>query len=233
MAGTLALSLNDSKDFSIGGLDKNIISSVSDAFSNAIKKGTEKLNFSDEIGEKVKEGLDKIDLKEIGSTMATDALKIGLKKLGVKSSTFNSVKDVFEAVKEGDLKKGVSSGINAVISSLDIPQSAKSLIKNGKNLIIEKAFEDELKSVMKKQQNTISRIDKKVGQMEEAFQKCDEKTLDKVYKSLKTDLEKVMPIKDVIERGNNMINRYELYKSKGNMELSNEEIELCNKLSNI
>ena len=233
MAGSLALSLNDSKDNFIGGMDKNIINSVSDAFSKAFKKGTEKISFPDDIGEKVKEGIEKIDLKEIGSTMAVDALKIGLKKLGIKTSTFNNVKDVFEAVKEGDLKKGLSSGINVAISALKIPQSAKNMIKEGKNLIIEKTFEDELKNVMKKQQNTISRIDKKVIQMEEAFQKNDIKTLDKVYKSLKTDMDKVVPIKDVIERGNSMLNKYELFKNKGNVELSTDELELCDKLSNL
>jgi hypothetical protein len=84
---------------------------------------------------------------------------------------------------------------------------------------------------MKKQQNTISRIDKKCMQMEEAFKTNDIKTLDRVYKTLKSDVQKVMPIKDTIEKGNSMLNRYELYKSKNGKQLSNDELELCQKLA--
>jgi hypothetical protein len=67
--------------------------------------------------------------------------------------------------------------------------------------------------------------------MEEAFQVNDSKTLEKVYKSLKSDVEKVMPIKDVIERGNDMLNRYQLYKNKGEKQLSSDELALCRKLA--
>ena len=45
-----------------------------------------------------------IDIKGIGESVVETALKTGLKKLGVKTSTFNSVKSVIDAVKEGDLK---------------------------------------------------------------------------------------------------------------------------------
>ena len=55
--------------------------------------------------------------------------------------------------------------------------------------------------------------------MEEAFKNNDTKTLDRVYKTLKKDVEAVMPIKDVIDRGSRMLNRYELYKNKGEKEL--------------
>ena len=83
---------------------------------------------------------------------------------------------------------------------------------------------------MKKQQNTISRINNKCIQMEEAFKNNDTKTLDKVYKTLKSDMEKVMPIKNVLERGNTMMNRYELYKNKNGKALTHYELELCQKL---
>ena len=83
---------------------------------------------------------------------------------------------------------------------------------------------------MKKQQNTISRINKKCTQMEEAFKSNDVKTLDRLAKTLKSDVEKVMPIQEVINKGVNMINRYELFKNKNGTELSNTELEICQKL---
>ena len=231
MSNSLALDLSKEKEITLDNQSNNILTNISNAFSNAVKKGSELINFPDNLGETVKEGLEKIDLKEIGESAVESALKTGMKSLGMKASTFNSLKNVFDAVKEGDLKKGLESGLNVAIGALKIPTTAKTLLKNGKSLILDQVFEDELKKVMTKQKNTISRIDKKCVQMEEAFNKNDTKTLDKVAKTLKTDLEKVMPIQDVISKGNNILNKYQLYKSKGTTELTQTEKELLEKLA--
>lgn len=231
MTNTLTLDINKQRDITLDNQSTNILTNISDAFQNAVKKGAEKINFPENLGEKVKEGLEKIDLKEIGSFAAESALKMGMKNLGMKSSTFTSVKNIFDAVKEGDLKKGLASGLNIAIGLLKVPTTAKTLLKNGKNLILDQVFEDELKKVMTKQKNTISRIDKKCLQMEDAFKTNDTKTLDKVARTLKTDLEKVMPIQDVINKGTQVLNKYQLYKSKGSLELTQDELELCKKLA--
>ena len=231
MAGELTLSLNNSKSLDLGDQSKNILSNIGEMFQNAIKKGSEKLSFPEGIKEQVKEGFDKINLKEIGEKAAESALKEGMKKLGMKTTTFSSIKGVIEAVKEGDIKKGLSSGFNLAINMVKLPQVAKTIIKEGKDFILEKTMGDELKNLMKRQQNTISRINKKCDQMEDAFKQNDTKTLDKLFKSLKTDVEKVLPIQDVITRGNSMLNRYELYKNKNGSAISSTEMELIKKLS--
>ena len=231
MAGSLELSLNNEKGLSFDNQAKNIITNIGEAFSNAVKKGSEKLSFPDNLGESVKQGFEKINLGEIGGKAAETALKVGLSKMGISSNTFSSVKQIFEAVKEGDLKKGLSAGLNTAINLIKVPKVAKTVLKEGKELILDQVLGDELKSIMKKQQNTVSRINSKCVQMEEAFKNNDTKTLDRVYKTLKKDVEAVMPIKDVIDRGSSMLNRYELYKNKGEKELTAEELELCKKLS--
>ena len=230
MALNLDLNLNDVKDLALSNETKNIVTNIGEAFSKAVKNGVANLKFPDNLGEVVKEGFEKIDLGEIGSKAAESALKIGLNKLGVSSTTFNSLKEIFEAVKEGDLKKGLSAGLNVAINLIKAPKVAKAILKEGKELILDQALGDELKNVMKKQQNTISRINNKCTQMEEAFKVGDTKTLDRVYKTLKSDMEKVMPIKNVLAKGNSMINRYELYRNKNGKALTSEEIELCQKL---
>ncbi len=231
MTNNLELTLNDAKEIRFDDQAKNIFKSVGDAFSNAVQKGTENISLPDGVYDKFKDGISKIDFSEIGGKAAETALKEGVKKLGINSTTFNSVKNIFEAIKEGDLKKGLSSGLDVALQAIKIPKSAKNIIKESKNIILEKTMNDELKSLMKSQQNTISRINKKCIQMEEAFNKNDIKTLDKVAKTLKNDVSKVMPIKDIIERGNDMINRYELFRSKNGKELSKAELELCKALA--
>lgn len=231
MTNELSLKLNQEKDIELSSQANNIITNISEAFSNAVKKGAEKLELPDGFGEKVKEGLEKIDLKEIGESVAETALKAGMKSLGMKTSTFNSLKSIFEAIKEGDLKKGLNSGFNVAISLLKLPTTVKTAIKSGKDVVLEQVFDDELKAIMKKEQNTISRIDKKCLQMEEAFKTDDVKTLDKVAKTLKKDLDKVMPIQNVIEKGQGILNQYELYKNKENKQLTADEKELCLQLA--
>ncbi len=227
----LTLSLNDAKNLNLENQTKNIITNIGDAFTNAVKKGAEKLQFPDGLKDAVKEGFDKIDLSEIGGKAAEVALKTGLSKIGINNTTFTSVKQIFEAVKEGDLKKGLSSGLNVAINLLKVPQVAKTILKEGKELILEQTLGNELNNLMKKQEKTVSRINEKCVQMEEAFKINDSKTLDKIYKTLKKDVNAVMPIKDVIDRGASMLNRYELYKSKGGVALTQAELELCEKLA--
>jgi len=230
MTNTLTLDLNTQKEITLDKQSGNIFENIGTAFSNAVKKGTELINFPDNLGETVKNGLEKIDLKEIGASAVENALKTGMKSLGMKTSTFNNLKDIVNAIKEGNLKDGLDSGLDIAINLLKVPTTAKTFLKSGKSLIIDNVFEDELKTVMTKQKNTISRINKKCIQIEEAFKNNDIKTLDKVAKTLKTDLEKVMPIQEVIERGHSTLNKYNLYKNKGNAELTQMEQELCEKL---
>lgn len=231
MAGTLDLSLNSVKNNLLESSSKNIVNNIGDAFKNAVNKGTDKLEFPGDLGKTVKESFEKIDLKEIGGKAAETALKTGMQKLGIKSSLFTSVKGIFKAIQEGDLKGGLSSGLNAAIDLTKLPTVAKTILKQGKDAILEQTLGDELKNVMKTQQNTVSRINKKCLQMEEAFNKGDDKTLDRVYKTLKSDMEKVMPIQKVLNRGNEIMNKYELYKNRGSTQVTKVEEELLKKLA--
>ena len=230
MENTLTLELNKNNELALPENSKNIFSNIGDAFSNAVNKGRELLPIPEEYKETVKNGLERFDFKDVAKTAAESALRSGMKNLGMKVGTFDSIKGLIEAIKAGDLKKGLSEGIDLAVSVIKIPSNVKTLIKSGKNVILDKAFEDELKTVMKKQQNTISRINKKCDQLEEAINKDDSKTVEKISKTLKSDLEKVAPIEKVIERGKMALNECELYKNKGTA-LTKDEAEVCQKLA--
>ena len=143
MEKTLELNLNSEKEIVLEKQSKNILENISDAFSNAIKKGTELINLPDNWSEDVKAGFEKIDLKEIGESVVETALKAGMKSLGMKTSTFNSLKSIFDAVKEGDLKKGLDSGFNIAVGMLKIPTNVKTLLKNSKDVVLDQVFDDE------------------------------------------------------------------------------------------
>lgn len=231
MDKVLELNLEKNNEVVLTEESKNIFENVADAFSNVVNKIENVIEIPDKYKDVVKESISKFDFKGVANAATETALRSGMKSLGMKVSTFDDIKGVFEAIKEGDLKKGLSEGIDLAVSLLKIPSSVKNTIKSGKTLILDKAFEDELKTVMEKQKNTISRINKKCDQIEKAIEENDEKTIERISKTLKTDLNKVMPIENVIQRGKKILNECELYKNKENKELSQTEIELCQKLA--
>lgn len=231
MENVLNLELEKNNDIVLTKESKNIFETVGNAFSNTMNKIGDIVNVPDEYKEKVTNQFKNFNAKEVASAAAETALRTGMKSLGMKVSVFDNIKNLYEAIKEGDLKNGLSKGIDLALSMVKLPSSVKNAIKSGKTLILENAFEDELKKVMEKQKNTISRIDKKCEQLEKALEESDEKTINRVSKTLKTDLEKVLPIEKTIEKGRSVLNKCELFKNKDNTKLTQAEVELCEKFA--
>ena len=78
--------------------------------------------------------------------------------------------------------------------------------------------------------NTLTRINSKCDNFEKAFLKNDEKGMKKYVEGISKDLEKVSLISKTIDRGKEILNRYELMKNKGSTELSSIEQELLKKI---
>lgn len=231
MENTLSLNLEKNNEIILTEESKNIFENVSEAFSKTMGKIGDLIPVPDEYKDTLKQNIKNIDLKGIAASATEGALRSGMKSLGMKTSTFDDIKGLIEAIKEGDLKKGLSEGIDLAVTALKIPAKLKSGIKAGKDLIFENVFENELNKVMEKQKNTISRINKKCDQIEKAFGENDTKTIERISKTLKTDLQKVVPIENVINRGRKVLNECALYKNKNGQALSETEMELCRKLA--
>ena len=231
MEQALSLDLNKALELPMIKENQNIVSQVSGAFTNAINKGVEKIGIQDEVKSLIKNESRKGELKSAGAKAVEAALRIGAKAVGLNTSTFNSAKQILEALKAGDLKKGLSSALDIGVDLIKgVPSDAKKLIKSSKNLILGEGFDSELKNVMVKQKNTIDRLDKKCNKFEDAFQKNDEKEMSKQIKSIKTDLDKVMLIEQTINRARGLVNQYDLMRSKGINQLSDTEKEVCQKI---
>lgn len=234
MSQVLTLDLdnkNEVLDFTINE-NKNIISNVSDAFSNAVCKGVDLIELSDELKETVKTEAKSIDFKKIGGQVTEAALRIGTKAMGLNVSTFNSIKEVFEALKAGNLKESLSAAIDVGVDLIkNIPVDAKKLIKSSKDILLGDTLNTELQEVMVKQKNTIDRLNKKCNKFEEALSNNNEKEMSKQVKSIKSELDKVMLIENTIIRARGILNQYELMKNKATVELSETEKEVCEKLA--
>lgn len=230
----MELELNRSNILDIGDSLKNATSTVNEAFNNALDKGLNNLNLDDGILSKVKSGLEKFDIKKVASDTIDTALKSTLKTVaGLKAKTVDNLKDLGKAIRDSNLKGGLRSVLNIGIDSIKgIPSSVKKVISSGIDLVLGDTFDDELKRVMTKQKNTLSRINNKCDSFEKALNENDEKGMKKYANSISKELEKVSLISETIDRGKEIVNMYELMKNKGSTELNSMEKELCKQLVN-
>ncbi|MBQ9266839.1 MAG: hypothetical protein IJ217_00910 [Clostridia bacterium] len=232
MEQALTLELDKGLELEMTKENQNIVTEVSNAFSNAVDKGIEQVDIADEYKSLIKSEARKGELKTAGAQAVEAALRIGAKAIGLNNSTFNSAKQILEALRAGDLKKGLSAAIDIGIDFIKvIPADARKLIKSSKDLLLGDSLDSALKDVMVKQKNTIDRLDKKCDKFDEARSKNDEKEMAKQIKSIKTDLDKVMLIENTINRARSTVNQYELMKNKGVIELTPVEQEVCEKMA--
>ena len=59
----------------------------------------------------------------------------------------------------------------------------------------------------------------------------DEKTIKRKINSIKKDMNEILPIKEIIDRAQIMIDKYTLWQNKGNVTLTIEENELIDKIN--
>lgn len=228
----LDLFRENSVDF--GNVIKNATSTVSETFNNALDKGLNQLDVEENFLDKIKNGLEKFDIKKVAVDTIDAALKSTLKTVaGVKAKTVDMMQDLGKAIRDSDLKGGLKNVLNIAVDSIKgIPSSIKKVAIDGIDLILGDTFDDELKKIMTKQKNTLSRIDKKCDEFEKALSENDEKSMKKHANSISKELEKISLISQTIDRGKEIVNRYELMKNKGSIELTSIEQELCKQLSN-
>ena len=75
-----------------------------------------------------------------------------------------------------------------------------------------------------------NKIDKKCDNFEKALEENNEKDMKKYANGISKDLEKISLISQTVDRGREILNKYELMQNKGSTELSSIEQELCMKL---
>ncbi len=229
----MELSLNRDNKLEVSTELRNASTTVNESLDNAINTGLMKMDLKDNMITKIKNGFSNEKTKSLISDTINTALKAVLKNtIGMKARTFDNFRNLGKAIRDSNLKSGLKSALNIGIDSIKgIPTGVKSIVREGIDLILGDTFDDELQKVMTKNKNTLSRINKKCDEFEKAFSNNNEKDMKKYVNAISKDLDKISLISNTIDRGKEIINRYELMKNKGSTELSSIECELCAKLA--
>jgi hypothetical protein len=230
MDNSIALELSKTRDINLDLNSNNIFKNISEAFNKSIDKGIELFSFPDEMSNNIKEGIKDFDYGGLVMDVASAAIKQGMKKIGIKTSSFEDLIQIKDAILEGNLKKGLSNVLDIVIDNVKlIPEGIKELVKGGKDKILGTTFDKELDTVLQKQQNTLTRLNKNCDKLEKAITQNSFENIDKLINTIKADLKKIMPIENIIIRAKSLLNENELRTNKQSS-LTAEELELCRKI---
>lgn len=182
----------------------------------------------------VKDVILKQGVKQGIDTAINSAIDIGKSAMGIFTGNFENISQAQTAIKKGGILDSLSSTIDTVLKSSTksglINEKTSKLVKKGKNVImntissnIEEEFLGQLKSV------------EKIGKYNENWQKYYEQKdlagMEKEYKKIKTQLKEVMPLESTIKQARKIENIQSLVKNKGSFDLTQEELELAEKLA--
>ena len=183
---------------------------------------------------------------EIKDSIITDGFKAGIKTaidnvvdlgksvLGIFTGKFENMSQVKDVIKKGGLIDSVSDvldwGINKAKEKDLINNSTANLIKKGKDTILN-TVNNNIENNMTSQIESIEKIDKYISNWNEYYNNRDFTNMEKQYNKMEKELEIVMPLENVITKARVIENLHNLIKNNGkNFNLSDEEIELANKL---
>ena len=207
------------------------------AINNGVNIGLRYLlpNWAEDKIIELKDNLLNYGLKEGISKTIQSAVETGKTAIGIVTGNFENVNQINEAVKNGGILYTFSevfdSVLNKIYSSGKINSSVYNLIQNGKNSIlnnVEKNIESNLTNQIDSSKNLESHINK----WKDYFNKKDFSRMEKEYNKIKSELKNLVPIENTINNARNVELLHNLIKNNGqNFNLTQEEIELTNKLS--
>ena len=183
---------------------------------------------------------------QVKDSIITDGFKSGIKTaidntvdlgksfLGIFTGKFESMSQVKDVIKKGGLIDSVSDildwGIDMAEHNNLINKNTATLIKKGKDTVLN-TVNNNIENSMTSQIEAIEKIDKYITNWNEYYKNQDFSSMDKQFKKIEKELNIVMPLENVLNKAKVVENLHNLIKNNGkNFNLSNEEIELANKL---
>jgi len=169
--------------------------------------------------------------KEGVSTAIDNAIQLGKEIKGIFTGNFENIDQINDVLKEGGLLDGVSNildnAINWAKEKNIISKDTAKLLKSGKKEILNEV-EDSIDNSLSEQVVSIEKINGYIEKWKTYYENEDFNNMEYQYKKIKENIEKIMPIENILKEARNIENLHELIKNNGkNFNLSEEEKALC------
>ena len=191
-------------------------------------------NFLEDEVIEIKDSIITDGFKEGIKTAIDNAVDLGKSFLGIFTGKFENISQIKEAIKKGGLIDSISNvldwGIKKAKTNKLIKSSTANLIKKGKNIILNNVS-DNIENNLDSQVESVEKIDKYIEKWKSYYEEKDFTNMDKQFKKIEKELEKVLPLENIITKARQLENIHNIIKNNGkNFNLSQEELELANKL---
>ena len=191
-------------------------------------------DFLDEQIVNIKNNLLEYGLKEGISKTIEDAINLGKSTIGIFTGNFENISQMQDAVKSGGVIDGISTLLDSVINRTRkaglIDNNVSSLIKRGKNIILNNV-ENNIENTFKKQYQNLEYMNKYIDNWKNSFKNQDFAKMEREYKKLEKQLPQIAPIEKTINEAKTIEVLHNLIKNNGqDFNLTNEQLELAERL---
>ena len=180
----------------------------------------------------IKDTLIENGLKEGLKKVINEAINIGKGFNGIIKGDFENIEQINMAISSGGMIDTISElidfSINKVNSKNIINKNILSLIKNGKNIILDNV-RNKIKEELKNQNNYFNILNNSVKKWKENYKSKNFYGMEKEYNIMLKNLDKIIPIENTIKEIRKIEILHNLIKNKGeNFNISDQELDFIN-----
>ena len=184
----------------------------------------------------IKDNLFEYGLKDGIKKSIDDAIDTGKSIIGIFTGNFENINQMQEAIQSGGILDNFSSLFDTVLNRLEkngkINNTVSNILYKGKDIILNNV-EKNIQQTFNKQLDNFNNVENHISIWEESFNNKDFEGMEKEYSKLKEISEDLAPIEKIISKLKEIDTLHNLIKNNGkNFELSQQEVELVNKLNN-
>lgn len=188
------------------------------------------------------------DVIDIKDTILNDGFKAGVQMTinkainmgkaieGIITGNFENMEQIKSVVKSGGLLDGISKLLDNAIDwakkNKKIKAQTAKMLKSGKKTILE-SVEKNIDNSLQNQVTAVEKIDSYIEKWTNYYNSQDLTNMKKIYTRMEKEMEKIMPLQDILNKVGQIENLHELIVNNGgDFNLSQEEIELAKMLAN-
>lgn len=182
----------------------------------------------------LKDNLINYGLKDGIKKSIDDALNLGKSALGIVTGNFENISQVQNAIKNGGILDNISKVLDSVVNNVYkkglINNNVAKTIKQGKNVILNNV-EKNIEKTFENQINSLEYTKKYLNNWKNYFNNKNFEGMEREYIKIEKEIKNLIPIEKTINEIRTIENLHNLIKNNGkNFNLTNQEIELANKL---
>ncbi len=173
-------------------------------------------------------------LKEGISKTINDVVTVGKDIVGIFKGEITDINDLGRIIDAGEMVNGVSNVLDVAINKAQnsgvLNSTIASILQGGKNLILENT-QNNIQETIQDQSNIYSKTATNIEEWHNSYAKKDFNQMDKNYKAIMSQLEKLLPLENLILKAREVENIHNIIKNNGhNFNLTEEQLVLASKL---